>query len=484
MLYKKLISMVIVVLLSFSIISACDSGASDKIEIVVEEEPIYQDFDGYEFVIQARKHGTYNGMDDTPLAPAQEGIDDRLDKVLKRYRDTETNFNVTIRTEVYDSSWDNITPMVTAASVGEKFGDIVDQIARLICKNRDTYFMAVEDIDPDGVLDLKSGRWGMEGFLNAVRFNGLTYGIQASDWAIPPVSAKGYFIFNHSLIANANAASPYELEEKGIWNWEEFEKICTAVTDTSSADKTEHVYGFTTLSSIMMLQSAIMSNGAHWVSQDPTTGRYMFNMEDPKVLEALDWFRSLLVDKKIGQFINEWSTPALDNFVNLKTAFISEHVFTMFGNFFELRIGDEGYSWTHFPTGPKGNPDKDWGIIINDESRYIGIARTPDEDYDITLALVDYIFSPLDGETSTSWQENFKRYRFYNEESFNQYYIGLQKGITDYSTVSYDAIMGSTSVCTILQQISAGKSAIETIQKFGEKIQANLDKDSGFTAGE
>ena len=303
----KKITFLLFVLLLFTTACNGDENISEVSEDTLNSnifEGELPDFDGYEFLLKTTKHGDYKSSPNSPLSPPEVGIYERWDKILDRYSQVEEALNVVVSVEMVGDAW-NLPPQVaTAYATGEKYGDILDLYGRHIFENRDSYFVAVQDIDPNGIIDIESGYWSTPNQIAQATFNGKTYGLVTANWGLPIQSAKGYLFVNDFLLKKANTAYPNELREKKLWNWSAFEEICTAVTDTTSTDINEHIYGFISMNNSSIIQSAILSNGGHWVTE-ADDGRYMFTLDNPVAIEAIQWLQELIKDKKIGKHINE-----------------------------------------------------------------------------------------------------------------------------------------------------------------------------------
>ena len=477
----KKITFLLIVLLLF--MTACGNKNITEVSEETVNSNIFKgelpDFDGYEFLLKTTKHGAYKESPNAPLAPPEVGIYERWDKILDRYNQVEEALNVVVSVEMVGDDSAFPPEVATAYATGDKYGDILDLYGRHIFANRGNYFVAVQDIDTNGIIDLENGFWGSANQIAQATFNGKTYGLTTANWGLPIQSAKGYLMVNDFLLTKANTAIPNELREKKLWNWQAFEDICTAVNDTSSEDVNEQIYGFVCTNNSSFIESAILSNGGHWVTE--TDGKYIFDLDNPESIEAMEWVQKLLYEKKIGKHFNEWSQPGKDKFVELKTAFFSENAFGVLGYHYEILI-EQPYSFTSFPTGPKGDPTKDVGTMLMDENRYIGIMNTFEDDYTIPLTIMKYIFSPLEGETADSWKVEMERNHFYNSESFNFYIEGLEKATYDYSAISFKAIadQNNKSLIQILKNVMLGKSIIEQIESNKEAIQVMLDDGSNL----
>jgi len=473
---KKFIAVFILILMTLSFISCGTTEVIDDEDIKTNIEDMYNsdgtvklisDTNGYEFKLFARRHGA----NPAELWP-EVGAYDRGDKLLLRYKETETAFNCTVLVEEKNVEVVNIQKDVSA---GLKCADLIDTDALILSRSAEMLLVALDDIDYD--IDLESGKWGSKSQLEVVNIRGLQYGFRSAYWSLPWPSAKGVLYFRPNVLREAQLANPFELYEKRDWTWKQFEVMLSALTFKGETKNDDH-YGMCAPTAAILPEVAVLANGGRSVYLDEKDGLYKFGMNDPKVLEALEWVRKLIREDESIKYIADWSTVGHRGFINGLYGFHLEQGWKGFQtgpDNFPMEILEE-YAWCSFPIGPNGSYDT-VSAVATSENRYFCIPISPDQEYELTLQIIDFMFNPLPGENKDSWQEELYRNYFWDgydgQQSFKHYLNMVTNARLDYSTTIEQALRSdSKGILSVYQKtINSTKSiteAIAAVQSFVE----------------
>lgn len=402
-----------IALLGFALIfllSGC-GGVVNNIEETTEKttedikeetkESFIRDMDGYEFIFQAFHH-----VPNKPDLAPQAGETARGDKMLQRYSDAQKDLNCTVKVEVHASNWGSESGELSgniAASI--KFADLYDTTGIVVSANIGKLFQPY-NYEGNNVLKLDSGKWGTKAERAALTTpDGYVYGVRPSYWGVPYPAFKAMLFFNPRILKDANQPDPFALIEQSQWNWESFENILKGVTVTTE-DKAKDIYGLVSTTNCMFFCGAVRANGASPVYFDKTTNKFKYGLNDSKAIQALDWVQKLIYEDKICEYVNDWWQKGSNGFVNGRYAFCAEYSWLGFmtGDDHYATDMKEPFGWLPFPVGPYGTYGK-WGGDITDDVRFLGLPITPDGEYEKALAIMEYIFEPLDSETKDTWKK-------------------------------------------------------------------------------
>ena len=177
-------------------------------------------------------------------------------------------------------------------------------------------------------------------------------------------------MFNRRVLEDAgvNPDDIYDLQAKDEWTWDAFEAILEKVQQDTDNDGTIDIWGIAVNEGVMTHQ-AVLSNGGKYV--DLVDGKYVYNVESPETIEALEW--SLEIFNKYdwnGPEGEDGSAPAWDYYQNqFKTggaAFCpdQQYCFTPGNLFYDM---EDELGFVCFPKGPSGSlcqqPDDNLRLI-------------------------------------------------------------------------------------------------------------------------
>ena len=162
--------------------------------------------------------------------------------------------------------------------------------------------------------------------------------------------------FNKRILTEAgiDPESIYDMQADGTWTWDKFEELLSKVQQDKDNDGTVDIYGLT-LNEGVMTTEAVFSNGGSYIDKD-ASGNFVYNLESPETLEALEWTVSIF-DKYDAEVANpegaEWDYYK-EQFLNGQAAFLVEDEYAGCpGNFLEDMQDEIGF--VMFPKGPKMN---------------------------------------------------------------------------------------------------------------------------------
>ena len=452
---------VLISVCTFLLLFSCASEQSK--ENVPEYDSSAQDYDslnlnGYEFTFAASTHGS-----NYPLDPSYSD-EVRGDKLLQRYRETESKFNVKINVI---NGCDMGTYMTKLAS-GQKYADIMLAPLNNVFPTgyiQNGYFQPFSDMD----IDLDSGLYGTPSIIEAGTFLGEAYGIVAYYWGIPVSDTAPAMWFNPVTLANFSQPSPHELDEQGVWNWETLEDICAKVFDESDPDKNNHVHAMAYTSEPYLELSAIYSNNGR-IAQIGDDGKLYYTLNSPNVIEAMEFLSHL---KSVGYIIDGGDRQNITPFVEDRYAFFMEYTHLSINSESDSNLSylmDHEYEWINFPIGPRGDENTLSTAISYHSRLFYSPINAPT---DISELLLPFMFQPLPGETVETWQDDFRSVNFYSDRSF-EYFVKIRdNAFFDYSP--YTPFTGD--ITNALLKITRGTStAAEALEQIESVVQSSLDR--------
>ena len=446
-----------VIMTVFMLFTACT--AAEK-EIVPEYDPNAKadeiDLLGYEFIIAALSHGGQY-----PLNP-ESGSTARADQLLQRYKETEEKYNVEIT--LIDGCDTGRYQTLLAADM--KYADLMFTVMHHVMRGpmQQGLYMPFSDMN----IDLHSGLYGTPGSLEAGLFGDDYYAIIAYYWGFPAADTMPAMWFNPAVISEYQQASPHELYENGEWTWDKLESMCEAIRDTSDPDENMHTYALAYTSEPYLEFAALFSNNARFV-QKGADGKLSYALNSPEAIEALTFVRSLAERQLI---CDGGDRPNITPFVENRRAFFVE--------FTHLGLSDEGrenlayrmesaYEWIVFPEGPSANGSKSrTSFSYNSRFFYAPINTDPE----VQAILLPYMFQPLPGDTTETWQDDFERSTFFSTASFEHFQTIRDEAFFDYTI--YTPFSGALQ--TNLLGVTRGKkAATEALVEIENEMQASLD---------
>jgi len=449
----------LIICLSFLLISCDNSTTNNKNDGDDADQPAIiekVDLDGYEFIIRALvREGRYQLMPDPMEATLLE------EKLLAHYAKTEEDFNCVITVDVADS-W--VAKVKSSQAVGDKYANVVDGWLEegfpLIFSGS---LLPLDDFEVFD--DLYSGKWGNKNFLDTMVYNSEHYAFIPAYWGLPTPQFGNVLYFNPRIINDYQQPNPHELIEQKNWIWSKFKTMCENLYHLDEAGKPTGSINITNQNYVM--KAAIASNGVKFAKQDET-GRFIFNLDSPEAITAMDWVRECVVSEA---FIANRSKPVAwvdDQFIAGETAFTVQWTYhgTTDQNSIAYKMEDE-FNWAPFPVGPDGTHGQ-WGGAISHGTRYMFVTHSSYNEMSEFNILVNALYEPFEDMKKYDWRSIFGSQVFYKPMD-QQIYFEM------YETASYDF----TGMITFPNMESIQKGTIatsEAVEKVKSASQASLDK--------
>lgn len=284
--------------------------------------------------------------------PSEETPEGAL--ILEKWKEAEEKYNVKIVWEKVP--WGESIKMITNAALsGESVADIVPL---------DLYF-AIPAVNQgllmpvDEFFNFDDPKWPV-GMKKHGMINGKMYGFTTS------ISNASGIYYNKTLFEREGLPDPHDLIAQDKWNWETFLDIAKKATKDTDGDGVIDQYGITNIAT-NLARILVYSNGAELITQKD--GKYVFNYDDPKVLEALQFFHDLFhVHKVVAPNKHE----SFDDYNDSQTLFNSGKAAMVTGEVWEGETRTNMTDEQGFVPFPKGPQATQWqGSIENYVQNYI-----------------------------------------------------------------------------------------------------------------
>jgi len=213
------------------------------------------------------------------------------------------------------------------------------------------------DLSTLDCLDLTSQKYQQSGVDSVYKLGDSRYVMRAD-----ACEARSGIFFNKRILAEAGYAEDYlyDLQANGQWTWDKWLEIMDTIQAVDSDnDGTPDIYG-TTQNDGVMISEAVYNNGTNYI--DFVDGKFVFNLDNPKTLEALEFAKKVLKD---------YSMPK-ENWDDYKTffpqgqaAFMPEEVWAGQPNSFLVDMEDE-WGFVCFPA-----PDGKSFMNANNDNLYV-----------------------------------------------------------------------------------------------------------------
>ena len=214
-----------------------------------------------------------------PTNAYEEAYRDMMKQEMEEHNFTLTHQNIVVWGPYYTETV--LTSIVNNDPVGSLVTFENNWIASLLEQG------AFLDVSKLPSIDWSDDKWNRT-LVDVMSINGGIYGF-AADFE----PRTGVF-FNKALFTQLgiDPELPYNLQAEGKWNWEEFEKLCKALTVDTDNDGDTDVYGVTGQDTVFFT-AALMSDDTYVITKN-NDGKLVMNAGDENVLEALNWAHGLL----------------------------------------------------------------------------------------------------------------------------------------------------------------------------------------------
>lgn len=180
--------------------------------------------------------------------------------------------------------------------------------------------------------------------IESQRFSdGKLYGITSTTY--PQV-----ILYNKTIMENNGLQDPLQTYKEGNWNFSTFMTLCKALASEQGTNG-KRKYAFSSWDPANFLTA----NGTYYVKAG-ADGKTQLNLEDPKLSEALNYFRELSYTAKA---FTSWQGWSFSDFEAGNLPMMMER----FGN--KTASTEFSFDWdiVPFPVGPSGDPDTTPGTV-------------------------------------------------------------------------------------------------------------------------
>lgn len=280
--------------------------------------------------------------------------------------------------------------------------------------------------------------------------DGTAYALRADGWNNPLPTLSYLLYYNEKILTDSGCETPLELQEAGVWNWEQFEKLCKKVT--AANQKEIYAIAEPTREEPALIWATLHGANAKYFKDDGTCV-----MDSPEALTGFGALKSFLasgVTYALNSEINSTAdTTAKLAFTNRRTAFLVENSQLLFASD-ETSLTQNLQQDLRIIGFPTLNPKAEQAAFAQQDV-FCGI--TDRADVHLCQALLPLLFAP--SEEVDSKAEVIDEH-FYHAEDGELYFDLLSSADTDTSLV-----MGEhrSLVEDFFVQVAKGGSAKEIL---------------------
>lgn len=465
---KKWLSILLVAVMCFSVLSACGIEIPDKSDRSdtqqdADTESGYRDF--YEEEFWAMYH---IGSDHWNYFWPEPTTEDK-----ERVREISSAVEQALNCKLMEEGTTNpVNSMqVNFATGNYKFHYSFYSVASMTLHAlyKAGYLQSWNDIP---TLDLS--RVELYGDLNkqaAATFDGEVYAISGGKG----VADYGHLIYNQIMINRLNVPTPRALDEQDQWTWATFEDYLKTITTEEDGLKTYgmSVYANGSFPSAILGMTAIFSNGGEIVRFDEN-GQARFAVTDNDAIEALQWAADLHATGTVVMdtvfppkiWASEGAVMILSNTVfGTGSTGSTEH--WGLDNLEDIRF-------MRFPTGPKGDKTKHTGTYSLFPYGDILLFGTDKE----SSGYVYNVRSEMSYETAEEDNTAWIRKTFFGDDandfsSYEYYDYGCNNGALSYVAQMGDKV--NTFFDTVYEVSTGLQTPMQGMSSISAVIQSELD---------
>jgi multiple sugar transport system substrate-binding protein len=284
--FTKITVLLVFAVVTFMVLSACGNSqggsqtASGQARTAGE---LIQRYGPY-----ANEEYNFNGFNMVMFFPwdrnPPRGEVAEVDRFLERLEYFQSKWNFTL--EFREIGWDNyIARYITTTMAGDPMGHLGYIISRDIYPSFITAGIAAP-LSNLGIFDKHVPEYPPL-LVESTMFNGAMYGVW-DNWGFNyggmPNNATGLF-YNKTMLTREGLSTPYELYNRGQWNWDTMLDLATRATRDIDGDGSTDQWGLTGRYHGMAF---VDSNGGSIIRE--SGGRFNFGLLEPQSLEALAYF--------------------------------------------------------------------------------------------------------------------------------------------------------------------------------------------------
>lgn len=451
---KKYISIILITMMLFSILTACKNNNPD----LPIDDPDGFNFNG-DFILWSPWSAEYKFE--------TRGYNVSGDRIMDRYQEMKDLYNLNVIVESCGYGADAQSAMLAASISGRIACDLVDQ------NSMDGYnlfkaglLMSLEEMSTVDLTDLK---WGPEKFRAMGIFNNIAYGFTPYYWEVIP-QIYGIIMTNTYLISELNLSEPHELIESGHWNWNTFKEELTKGT---LHDGDNDYVGLYVNSAGFMPITAAYSNKGALIKKSGNI--YSSGLTDSEMTAAIDYCSSLFSDGiakegGVGDFSGGTAPyyygPSWEGTITSETA-TDLPVYTM-----------DSFGMVSFPFGPNGDKDT-ISATVDGNSRLLYTSLMTNYDSDEMGNILSLLFDPLPDSTDEGWKDLATMLFHFDEDCDN--FINNVENVNYLNNVTLTESFKDDILTKELKEVILGnKTSTEVIDSINslliDEINATLNK--------
>jgi len=444
---KFFLSLALLIAFVFIAASCSQTDVEEKFDVSLFDENATPDLNGFDCLIR-QEYG-----DESVICFKRDTV--IADAILKRISDINTEFNCNVHTETGNGNY--LRDYITRLYAGDYVGEIAVATTPM-------YIASAGILYPlDGLLDYidyyDSSKYGSAGLLELGMVDGVPYVVTPMSWAgMQMTYTYNIFAVNEMLVKKYNLNDPRDYVENGEWTFDTFYNVLPDYNiDDGDFQATAMNATWTFTMDIAFM------NGFDFAKQN-SDGTYSANMEDTKLVEALDWCSKLLVDRR-DCITFDGHSEMVSNFINNKTVLANTSFTHLIHN---ISYDAEDYGVVPFPCGPSGTYGQWSGACSDFETFGIFInAKEPE----MSAMILSELLEPLDGFTTEDEMRAYASTVFYDSRDVDFFLENTKYLRNNYWTYGvYDIFSNAKELCKV------GKSGAEIIGKIGESTNAIIEE--------
>jgi hypothetical protein len=281
---------------------------------------------------------------------------------------------------------------------------------------------------------------------------------------IDPEPKMGLY-FNKRLLqeAGVNPESLYDMQAKGTWTWDAFEKICARITRDTNNDGVTDVYALTNFS-VNFYNAVVASDKACYIGRDKS-GKYFNATKSPEFLEALNWGSSVLKKYEMPTPKDAKWDYSYASFRNGEAAMSVCGVYEA-GNMKNMK---DDFGFVCFPKGPRAT---DYTNVWDDNVYVIPSCYDAQRAWKIAFAF-NLFSEPTPGYDAPDDWKTFYYNQFRDTRAVDDSIARLKKN----GVVWYNTLVTGLNVGDIIYTVYAqAATPAEQIEKVAPAWQALIDE--------
>ena len=408
------------------------------------------DFGGMEFRVLSHADAG-EGLD---FIAEDESPSNRKDAFIARLAEIEKTYNCDI---ICDGDEDRnyatyyISGIPRADFYQSRFKIAFDMVGK-------NYFVPLNEIP---YIDISSGKYGTESFLEAITWNGDIIGFWPVHWGYIHMGFSDAMFYNPQIFKEINHANPNELYEQGEWDWEALQTISDACQEISTGSNPKYLTALNSYFPRMLIRS----NGGEFINQD-ANGRYVYALNSPEVIEAMEFANDLLNEGAINPNSSDHNVVTED-FGDGKYAMVCEYS----GYYDEyIMIMNEGVGVCYPPIGPKTTETVTTGLLSIENTVWY-VTKEKLESLDSVGRFLEIFCEPVDGDTEY-WKEEYTEFNFLDETSGQVFLSKMLNKDFDNVVFAYD----SGILFDMVEDAVKKGTITESIQQYAQNVNGLLDQ--------